>query len=77
MCKWLSPADIAERFGCSMPTARKRMRQMEHMEKPLLVEEWAVQEYENARMVFPMNAPRRPKIKTHRNQTGGLIPYRK
>lgn len=49
----LNVADIAARYKCSLPTARARMRQMEHMEKPLMVTESAVRAWEIGKMVSP------------------------
>lgn len=49
----LNVADIAARYKCSLPTARARMRQMEHMEKPLMVTESAVRLWETGKMVPP------------------------
>ena len=37
---------ISERYNCSEKTARRYMRQMEHMEKPLRVTEQAVEQWE-------------------------------
>lgn len=42
----LTAQDIAERYRCSEKTARRYMRQMEHMEKPLRVTEDAVKQWE-------------------------------
>ena len=49
----LNVADIAARYKCSLPTARARMRQMEHMEKPLMVTESAVRAWEAGKMFSP------------------------
>jgi hypothetical protein len=49
----LNVADIAARYKCSLPTARARMRQMEHMEKPLMVTESAVRAWEAGKMLSP------------------------
>ena len=49
----LNVADIAARYKCSLPTARARMRQMEHMEKPLMVTESAVRAWEAGKTLSP------------------------
>ena len=43
---------MAERYGCSAPTARRYIRQIEpHMEKPLATFDWALREWEESRTV--------------------------
>ena len=49
----LSVTDIAERYQCSMKTARRYMRKMPHMEKPLKVTEQAVEAWELGRTFEP------------------------
>ena len=49
----LTPADIAARYKCSLPTARARMRQMEHMEKPYMVRQSVVEAWDRSRTVRP------------------------
>ena len=45
---------MSERYGCSLPTARKYLRQCTpHTENPLTAPEWAVQEWEDSRTVVP------------------------
>lgn len=45
---------MRERYGCSLPTARKYLRQCTpHTENPLTAPEWAVQEWEDSRTVVP------------------------
>lgn len=45
---------MRERYGCSLPTARKYLRQCNpHTENPLTAPEWAVQEWEDGRTVVP------------------------
>lgn len=46
--------DMQERYGCSLPTARKYLRQMiPHMENPLTATVTAFREWEEKRMRFP------------------------
>ena len=45
--------DMAERYGCSLPTARKYLRQMFHYEDPLAAPRWAFDEWEASREKMP------------------------
>ena len=45
--------DMAERYGCSLPTARKYLRQMFHYEDPLAAPKWAFDEWEQNRERMP------------------------
>lgn len=53
MEKLLSVKDIQARYQCSPATARKYIRQMVHMEQPMMVSEKAVEEWEAGRLYFP------------------------
>lgn len=53
MERLLSVKDIQERYRCNPATARKRMREMMHMEKPLMVSESAVTEWEKRKLIMP------------------------
>ena len=53
MERLLSVKDIQSRYQCSPATARKYMRQMVHMEQPMMVSEKAVAEWESGRLYFP------------------------
>ena len=53
MDRWLSVNDLANRWNCCAATARNRMRQMIHMEMPLLARESAVEAWERARLRGP------------------------
>ena len=45
---------MRDRYGCSLPTARKYLRQCNpHTENPLTAPEWAVQDWEDSRTVVP------------------------
>ena len=45
---------MQERYGCSLPTARKYLRQcVPHTENPLTAPEWAVKYWEDNRTVVP------------------------
>ena len=57
MEKLITVRDVSDRYGCSLPTARKYIRQCNpHMEKPLAAPEWAFREWEEKRtVVMPEN----------------------
>lgn len=61
--------DMQERYGCSLPTARKYIRQMiPHMENPLTATVTAFREWEESRTIFPADTSRKRKqeiIKKH------------
>ena len=45
--------DMQQRYGCSLPTARKYLRQMFHYENPLAAPRWAFEEWEANRETMP------------------------
>ena len=45
--------DMQQRYGCSLPTARKYLRQMFHYENPLAAPRWAFDEWEASRERMP------------------------
>ena len=45
--------DMQQRYGCSLPTARKYLRQMFHYENPLAAPRWAFDEWEENRETMP------------------------
>lgn len=53
MERLLGVAEVAERYHCCHKTASKRMKQMVHMEKPLLVSENAIMQWEWEHTVTP------------------------
>ena len=53
-----SVQDISERYQVKAVTARKFMRDMTHMEKPLMVTERAVMEWERRKTVPPESVTR-------------------
>lgn len=64
---------MRERYNCSNPTARKYLRQCHpHMENPLVAPEWAVQEWEDSRLVVPANVRREKAVK--RNTARVIVP---
>lgn len=69
----LGVPEIMQRYRCCRQTASKRMRQMKHLENPLLVPEWAVMQWEQEQM-----EPRRAKKKPVQGRviTDPANPYR-
>lgn len=64
---------MKERYGCSNPTARKYLRQVTpHMENPLAAPVWAVEEWEEKRMVVPVS--RRTEIYMKRQPGRVIVP---
>ena len=70
--------DMSERYGCTMKTARKYLRQMFHYENPLAAPKWAFDEWEQSRERMPagISGARVAKIQT-KKQTGRVIVPRK
>ena len=70
--------DMQERYGCSLPTARKYIRQMvPHMENPLTATQAAFREWEEQRTVFPAEVSRKRRQELLQRQTGRIIVPRK
>lgn len=53
MERLLSVRDLMDRYQCSRQTAVRHMRKMEHMERPYMVTERALNAYEKSRTVNP------------------------
>ena len=65
---------LAERYGCSMATARKYIRQMiPHMEDPVSATMEAFREWEEKRTVYPPEYSRKMKQEIARRQTERII----
>lgn len=65
--------DMQERYGCSLPTARKYLRQMFHYESPLAAPRWAFDEWEQSRERMPSDIAPRRKVEIERRRTTGRI----
>ena len=78
MERLLKVRDISERYGCTMKTARKYLRQMFHYENPLAAPKWAFDEWEQNRERMPngISKTRQASILT-RKQNGRTIVPRK
>ena len=70
--------DMSERYGCSLKTARKYLRQMFHYENPLAAPRWAFDEWEASRERMPEGISRaRVDMILRKKQTGRVIVPRK
>ena len=67
--------DMAERYGCSLPTARKYLRQMYHYENPLAAPVWAFNEWEQNRERMPEGnvSVELMAVISQRKQTNGRV----
>lgn len=74
MDRLITVKDICNRYSCSLPTARKYIRQMFHYENPLTVPVWAFAEWERSRERMPADKSRKTQI---RKNTGTVIVPRK
>ena len=78
MERLITVRDISERYGCSLPTARKYLRQMFHYENPLTAPEWAFREWERNRERMPVcNAYRRTEINYYKNMERTIVPRKR
>jgi hypothetical protein len=68
--------DMSERYGCSLKTARKYLRQMFHYENPLAAPRWAMDEWEQNRERMPAGISEKRKAEIL-NQYGRVIVPRK
>lgn len=59
MDRLFSVKDICTRYQCKPVTARKIMRDMEHLERPLMVSERAVAAWERRKTLPPESETRR------------------
>lgn len=63
MEKLISVKDIMERYQCSRQTAVRYIQKMEHMEKPYMVRESVLKEWERERTVRPAEVIRAEMMK--------------
>lgn len=76
MERLVTVADMAERYGVSLKTARKYLRQMFHYENPLAAPRWAFDEWEQSRERMPDGIDSKRRV-TILNQYGRTIVPRK
>ena len=78
MERLITVKDMCQRYGCSLPTARKYLRQMFHYENPLAAPKWAFDEWEQNRERMPDGISRkRTEDITRRKEQGRVIVPRK
>ena len=78
MEKLITVKDVCHRYGCSLPTARKYMRQMFHYENPLTVPGWAFNEWEKQRERMPDGISRHRAVQIrHLKDNGRTVVPRK
>ena len=71
--------DMQERYGCSLPTARKYLRQMFHYEDPLAAPRWAFDEWEASRERMPdgIGPARVAKILNRKTNERTIVPRKR
>ena len=70
--------DTQQRYGCSLPTARKYLRQIvPHMENPLTAPEWAFREWEESRTVIPAEVSRKRRQEILQRTERVIMPRRR
>ena len=71
--------DMQQRYGCSLPTARKYLRQMFHYENPLAAPRWAFDEWEASRERMPagVGQARVAKILNRKQNERTIVPRKR
>ena len=71
--------DMQERYGCSLPTARKYLRQMFHYEDPLAAPRWAFDEWEQNRERMPdgISTKRKVEILNRKQNERTIVPRKR
>ena len=71
--------DMQERYGCSLPTARKYLRQMFHYENPLAAPRWAFDEWEENRERMPdaISTQRTTRILNRKTNERTIVPRKR
>ena len=71
--------DMQERYGCSLPTARKYLRQMFHYEDPLAAPRWAFDEWEQNRERMPdgISKKRQAEILNRKEHGRTIVPRKR
>lgn len=63
MEKLLSVADMMARYQCSRQTAIRYIKQMEHQERPYMVRQSVLEEWDRSRTVRPASDIRREMVR--------------
>ena len=71
--------DIADRYGCTMKTARTYLRRMFHYENPLAAPRWAFEEWEANRETMPdgISKTRARAILNRRQNERTIVPRKR
>ena len=69
--------DMAERYGCSLPTARKYLRQMFHYEEPLAAPRWAFDEWESSREKMPAGSRKTAEMISRKHNERTIVPRKR
>ena len=71
--------DMSERYGCSLKTARRYLRQMFHYENPLTAPMWALAEWERSRERMPdgISKSRGVDILNKKNTERRIVPRKR
>ena len=79
MERLITVKDMCQRYGCSLPTARKYLRQMFHYEDPLTAPKWAFEEWEQNRERMPSNIckTRQVSILNRKNNERTIVPRKR
>ena len=78
MDKLVTVKAVRERYDCSLPTARKYIRQCNpHMENPLVTPEWAFREWEASRTVVEGSRKQKKQILQRVNTERVIVPRRR
>ena len=79
MERLITVKDMCQRYGCSLPTARKYLRQMFHYEKPLTAPKWAFDEWEQNRERMPngINKTRQAVIMNRKQNERTIVPRKR
>ena len=77
MEKLVTVKDMCQRYGCSLPTARKYLRQMFHYENPLAAPKWAMDEWEQNRETMPAGISTKRKVEILNRKERTIVPRKR
>ena len=77
MERLITVKDMQERYGCSLPTARRYLRQMFHYEAPLTAPQWAFDEWEASRERMPAGISRTKKAEIISRKERTIVPRKR
>lgn len=78
MDRLVTVKEMKERYQCSNPTARRYLRKcVPHYENPLVAPEWAVKEWENSRLVTPVDVNHKRETRTKQHTGRTIVPRKR